>query len=437
MSNSLVKWDTILQIASQSDVGMRRTNNQDNLFVSLASTMDQWTRRGHLFLVADGMGAHAAGELASKIAVEQIPHLYAKYGPNNPAESLHRAISDANAEIHRRGEANEEFHNMGTTCSSMLLLPEGIVCGHVGDSRIYRVRQNFIDQLTFDHSLIWEMRAAGQIKGDLDDIKIPKNVITRSLGPYPEVRVDVEGPFPVQAGDVYMLCTDGLTGQISDEELGVILQNFEPSLACQLLVDVSNLRGGPDNITIIILKILTQDLMSQVACRSRDVATGMTAPMVHPLSVVALIMSCIVSAIFFWSTGEISGAIVPLAVTTISLIWIIAQLIMGATRHADSETFTNYGRGPYLHLDFGNAGWPLVENFKEMISQITEASSSNAKNWETLSYLALKAQAEQAEKNRNLQESIRNYGKMVIMLMDQIRGKGIGGDTVSAAPESN
>lgn len=424
MSNSLIKWDSVLQIASQSDVGMRRTNNQDNFFVSLASTMDQWNRRGHLFIVADGMGAHAAGELASKIAVEQIPHLYAKYGGANPAESLHRAIADANTEIHRRGQANEEFHNMGTTCSSMLLLPEGIVCGHVGDSRVYRVRQNHIDQLTFDHSLVWEMRAAGQIKGDMDEIKIPKNVITRSLGPYSEVRVDVEGPFPVQTGDVYMLCTDGLTGQMTDEEIGVILQNFEPSVAGQLLVDVSNLRGGPDNITVIIAKVLSQDLTSHAGGRSRDKDGEKLPPSVHPLSWVALVVSCLISGVFFWVTGTLMGAIVPMAVTAICLIWILVQLVMGLNRRQVAEEFANYGRGPYVHQDFGSSGWPLVENFKEVISQITEASGENARKWESTGYLTLQAQAEQAEANRNLQESVRNYGKMVIALMDLVRGKG-------------
>ncbi len=423
MTNSLVKWDAYLQIASQSDVGMRRTNNQDNFFISLASTMDQWQRRGHLFIVADGMGAHAAGELASKIAIDQIPHLYAKFGTNNPAESLHRAIADANAEIHRRGQANEEFHNMGTTCSAMLLLPEGIVCGHVGDSRVYRVRKQRIDQLTFDHSLVWEMRAAGQLNNENDAIKIPKNVITRSLGPYPEIRIDLEGPFPVEMGDVYMLCSDGLTGQVSDQELGVILSNLEPAAASQLLVDISNLRGGPDNITLIVVKVVNSELMNSSAHRQRT--NDREGYLVHPFSWVALIISLLVAGIFYWSTRSIPGAIVPLAISVISLIWICVQLVLGFNRGSVESAFSRYGRGPYTKEDFEAAGWPLIKNIKEMIQQISVAGQNSNFNLDQNQYKALRTEAEQAEAKKNLPQSIRSYGQMITFLMAQFRNSSI------------
>ena len=163
MSESLQNWEAYLAVASLSDIGMRRSNNQDNLSISLASNLEQWQRRGHLFIVADGMGAHAAGELASKMAVDHIPHLYAKYDDIPAHEALQKSVVDANTEIHKRGQANEEFHNMGTTCSTLVLLPQGAVVAHVGDSRVYRLRQNRFEQLTFDHSLVWEMRKSGQI----------------------------------------------------------------------------------------------------------------------------------------------------------------------------------------------------------------------------------------------------------------------------------
>ena len=117
MSESLLNWDAYLQVASLSDIGMRRTNNQDNFSISMASSLEQWQRRGHLFIVADGMGAHAAGELASKLAVDHIPHLYSKFDDMSAPEALKKAVVAANTEIHRRGQANEDFHNMGTTCS--------------------------------------------------------------------------------------------------------------------------------------------------------------------------------------------------------------------------------------------------------------------------------------------------------------------------------
>ena len=117
MSDNLLNWDAYLRVASLSDIGMRRSNNQDNLSVSMASGLEQWKRRGHLFIVADGMGAHAAGELASKLAIDHIPHLYAKFDDISAPEALKKSVVGANMEIHRRGQANEEFHNMGTTCS--------------------------------------------------------------------------------------------------------------------------------------------------------------------------------------------------------------------------------------------------------------------------------------------------------------------------------
>src|SRR5262245_54415454 len=119
---------------------MRRSNNQDSFAVSLATSMEQWHQRGHLFMVADGMGAHAAGELASRLAIDHVPHLYRKFDDLSGPEALRRSVLEANAEINRRGQANEEFHNMGTTCTALTLLPQGAVVAHIGDSRVYRLR---------------------------------------------------------------------------------------------------------------------------------------------------------------------------------------------------------------------------------------------------------------------------------------------------------
>src|SRR5207253_8288324 len=126
-------------------------------------TPELLARRGHLLMVADGMGAHAAGELASKLAAEGVPHLYRKYTEHSPPDALLRAIRETNLEINRRGMANTDFHNMGTTCSVLVLLPQGALAAHVGDSRIYRLRGDTINQLTFDHSLQWDLKASGQL----------------------------------------------------------------------------------------------------------------------------------------------------------------------------------------------------------------------------------------------------------------------------------
>ena len=246
-----------LEYASLSDVGLRRSNNQDSLAVMPAASQSLWQQRGDLFVVADGMGAHAAGELASKLSTDTVPLVYHKLMDHTPAEAILAAVEEANAQIHSRGQASIDFKGMGTTTTVLVLLPYGALLAHVGDSRAYRLRGNRLEQLTFDHSLVWEMRAAGQLQGQVPDY-VPKNVITRSLGPNPKVQVDLEGPLPVVPGDTFLMCSDGLSGPVKDEELGMILGSMPPAEAVRALVDLANLRGGPDNITVIVAKAVGQ-----------------------------------------------------------------------------------------------------------------------------------------------------------------------------------
>src|SRR5262245_42084252 len=212
-----------LEYAQLSDLGMRRSNNQDSLAVVVTTDHDTWAGRGHLLMVADGMGAHAAGELASKLAVDNVTHAYFKLRDLYPPAALRQAIRDANALIFQRGQSSIGFQGMGTTCTCLALLPQGALVAHVGDSRVYRLRGDNLAQLTFDHSLVWEMAAAGRMAQEDVPAYIPKNVITRSLGPHENVNIDLEGPYDAAVGDVFLLCSDGLTGQVSDEELGALL----------------------------------------------------------------------------------------------------------------------------------------------------------------------------------------------------------------------
>src|SRR5213078_2540000 len=128
------------------------------------------------------------------------------------APALERAVVEANQVIHTRGQQNAEFKGMGTTGTALVLREDGALVGHVGDSRAYRVRGGVIEQLSFDHSLLWEL-ARRQRKHPDELTGIPPNVIVRSLGPEASVQVDVEGPHPLEAGDVFLLCSDGLSGQ--------------------------------------------------------------------------------------------------------------------------------------------------------------------------------------------------------------------------------
>ncbi len=242
------------EFAGLSDVGVKRSHNQDSYAILPATDDVQWLTRGYIFLGADGMGAHAGGELASKLAADSIPHIYSKHAIHGPIPALRRAFLEGNATIHNRGQQNREFEGMGTTSTAMVIRPEGVWVGHVGDSRVYRIREGKVEQISFDHSLVWEM--AKRQKCSPEELTgIPSNVIVRSLGPEAFVEVDIEGPYPVKPGDIYLVCSDGLTGPVTDREIGAVASVLPPAEACQLLVDLANLHGGPDNITLIITRV--------------------------------------------------------------------------------------------------------------------------------------------------------------------------------------
>jgi serine/threonine protein phosphatase PrpC len=250
-----MRWEQQVQYASQTDIGLRRKNNEDAVAAQLAADEAEFDARGHLFLVADGMGGHAVGELASKIAAETVPHTFFKLPEGTAAQLLVKAVKTANESIHQRGSQNRDFQRMGTTCTTLVLTPGGLFVGHVGDSRAYRVRRDRIDQLSFDHSLVWELERKHPKAASQFNLAEHKNVITRSLGPEPQVEVDLEGPYPIFPGDIYVLCTDGLSGQVTDEEIGGIVRELSPAQACRLLVHLANLRGGADNCTVQVLRI--------------------------------------------------------------------------------------------------------------------------------------------------------------------------------------
>jgi len=250
-----VNWDDIIEDAAATDTGMRRSNNQDSHAIVRATRPEPWRLRGHLYMVADGMGAHAVGELASKLACDNIPHNYNKIKASPPAEAITKAFKEVGTLIHTRASANRDFQGMGTTCSTLLLLPEGALIAHIGDSRVYRARHGRIDQLSFDHSLAWELVRRNHLSPEEAAKAVPRNVITRSLGPDLHIEVDVEGPHPVELGDVFLLCSDGLSGHVEDPELGLFAANFHPKDACRYLVALANLRGGQDNITVVLARI--------------------------------------------------------------------------------------------------------------------------------------------------------------------------------------
>jgi serine/threonine protein phosphatase PrpC len=316
MSSPIRKLEQItggLRCAAVSDVGMRRSSNQDSIAIALASSPQVYQSHGHLFVVADGMGAHAAGELASQMAVDNIPHSYHKLIDLSPSEAIIEAVRQANCVIYNKGQNSVDFQGMGTTCSCLLLLPCGALAAHVGDSRIYRLRGDHLEQLTFDHSLVWEMAAAGHASEEDVPAYVPKNVITRSLGPHPTVAVDVEGPFELQSGDRFLLCSDGLTGPLKPELIGMVMGSLTPTDAAQTLADLTNMLGGPDNITSIVIEVTDPTSLGESA--PDDLSQNTVLPpisrtdRVHPLSWAALAV-CVLLLGCFALSGQMIPAII-------------------------------------------------------------------------------------------------------------------------------
>jgi protein phosphatase len=237
-----------------TDVGVKRSHNQDAFTVQKSPDRDHWKRVGHLFIVADGMGGHAVGEKASAKAVQEIPLTYVKHLQDGPAAALRHAFQEANAGINAIGISTPEFRGLGTTATALVLRDEGAWIAHVGDSRAYRVRGGQIQQLTYDHSYAWEMaRRLGIPPEELGDVK--RNVIVRSLGPDPLVQVDVEGPYALESGDTFVLCSDGLSNQVPPEEIGAVVGVLPIEEAARFLIELANLRGGPDNITVLVVRV--------------------------------------------------------------------------------------------------------------------------------------------------------------------------------------
>jgi protein phosphatase len=250
-----MRWEQLVEFAAKTDVGFRRRNNEDACVALLAKEEEVFRERGHVFVVADGMGGHAVGELASKIATDTLPQSFLKSRGGDVVLAMKSAVEAANRTIHARGSQNRDFLRMGTTCTALALCEQGAVIGHVGDSRAYRVRRDRIDQLTFDHSLQWELEMRGRLPPEDIALQEHRNVITRSLGPEPHVEVDTEGPFPVFPDDVFVVCSDGLTSHVREAEIATIVRELPPKAAARLLVNLANLRGGTDNITVIVIRI--------------------------------------------------------------------------------------------------------------------------------------------------------------------------------------
>lgn len=235
----------IAEAVELTDTGRQREANEDSYFSSAP-----------LFAVADGMGGAQAGEVASRVAVEAFERAEGTVdGELAPEELLRRTVQLANREIFELAQGDSSRSGMGTTLTAALVRGEEISFGHVGDSRAYVLRAGKLKQITDDHSLVEELRRQGRLTRDQAAEHPQRSVITRALGPEPQVEVDTM-TFRARPGDVFLLCSDGLTTMLSDDDLLAILKR-EGSLerAARRLVKAANDRGGKDNITVVLFRL--------------------------------------------------------------------------------------------------------------------------------------------------------------------------------------
>ena len=254
-----------LIIEARSDVGRVRELNEDSYAL---------VPEGNTVIVCDGMGGHAAGEVASATAAQtiadlvkgqpaQIVDLLAS-GAASPlpkdAAALALAVRIANRRVYNAAARSHKLRGMGTTVAAASFSNGMVATAHVGDSRVYRIAGGKIQQLTTDHSWIAELVQSGQVKPEDADSFADKNVITRALGTRPNVQVDV-GLYPVAAGEVYLLCSDGLCGYVSDAEILSVVMKHQDDIAgaANALIALANAAGGLDNSTVAVIRIVDQD----------------------------------------------------------------------------------------------------------------------------------------------------------------------------------
>jgi protein phosphatase len=268
------------EVGKATVVGQVRSGNEDSVWCEPLESADV-EQRGLFCAVADGMGGHAAGEVASDMAVRTAREAFYGQPDESMDEALRRAIELANHEVYEAGSKKLGREHMGSTMTAVAIHGDRAIVGHVGDSRCYLVRDGRIHQITRDHSWVAEEVEAGVLTPEEARVHPRRNIITRALGLRPQVEVDIY-PTTVQVGSIFLICSDGLHGVVRDEEMLDRATRLPPQEAVNSLVALANERGGPDNISTIVVKLAPADEpMTQPTVPIADEAT--TPPAIAPL----------------------------------------------------------------------------------------------------------------------------------------------------------
>lgn len=246
-----------VELASLTDVGCSRENNEDSYGYWEPEDDASFAALGRLAIVADGMGGHEGGQIASRTAVEVFAETYASSAETDSQKRLLNALAEAHHRIQRKAREDPGLSAMGTTCTAFALVNSRLYFVHIGDSRLYLSREGKLRPLTRDHTLIARLIESGAIRPEEAENHPQKHVLTSALGVPDDIEIDFPPePVPIQPGDVLLICTDGLWGQMDLSEIQHVIASQSPKDACRALIQLAKDRGGPDNITVQILHVV-------------------------------------------------------------------------------------------------------------------------------------------------------------------------------------
>jgi PPM family protein phosphatase len=245
-----------VEIAGLSDVGRLRENNEDSFLYWEPASDEEFRRKGRLAVVADGMGGYEGGQEASRLAVETVRNIYDNRFDGDAQSTLVAAMETAHRTIQSYASEHPKLTGMGTTCTAISIVGRELSFAHVGDSRLYLIRSETVSRLTRDHSYVGKLVESGIVRSEDAEAHPQRHILTAALGSGKEVSPDApERQILLEEGDSLLLCTDGLWSLIAEQTLAYIVRMNTPAKACSELIQVALDRGGPDNITVMVLHI--------------------------------------------------------------------------------------------------------------------------------------------------------------------------------------
>ena len=245
-----------LEVASLTDIGRQRANNEDSVLYWEPDREEELVRKGRLAVVADGMGGYEGGQEASRLAVQTVRVVYDRDFQGDPQSALVTGLRSAHETIQRFAIQHPKFAGMGTTCTALAIVEGHLYFAHIGDSRLYLLRAGTASRLTRDHSYVGRLVETGMVRSEDAESHPHRHILTAALGPGREVIPDTpEQSIPLAEGDVLVLCTDGLWSVVREAELARLALQESPAEACVKLVHAALELGGPDNVTVVVLRV--------------------------------------------------------------------------------------------------------------------------------------------------------------------------------------